>query len=168
MVSDRCSGLLGSSFSTLQGLSVQLPDCLILAYSGCDSVIYFFYLFHCTSLHRPASSAADQCTHGCTRQRSRRHAGVRTETTAAAAHGSNAVKCLICSRILREQARCRVFCCCHFCAPFSWAAERQQRRPQREELNTASRCSLSPIRYSLVENPQCNSTVMLRTEKRKE
>lgn len=103
-----------------------------------------FFFFHCTSLHRPASSPADQCTHECTRQKSRRQAGVRTQTTAAATHGSNAVKCLICSRTHREQAWCRVFVIVVIlCAPFSWAAERQWRRLQRAELNKASRCSLS-------------------------
>lgn len=51
-----------------------------------------------------------------------------TQTTKAT-HGSNTVKCLICSHVQGEHAWNRAFCCCcrrHLCAPFSWAAERHK------------------------------------------
>lgn len=58
--------LLRFSLPLFSGLHVQLPACLLLAYSRCDSVTFVSF---CTSLHRPASSPACQPTHGCTRQK---------------------------------------------------------------------------------------------------
>ena len=121
----------------------------------------WFFLSCCKSLHRPASSPADHSAHGCTWQKKKITHTCRCRRTNNS-RSNTRLKCCQMPNLLPAPPGSRrdvgfICCCRRFCAPFSWATERQWRRPQRAELNNASRCSLSAIHHSLVVVPQCNS-----------
>lgn len=149
----------------------RLFTCLPISFEHIPAVISWFLLFIAqvysdlpVLLHINAHMDAH----------SKNHSDMQVYTgkqTTKATHGSNTVKCLICSHVQGEHAWNRAFCCCcrrYLCAPFSWAAE-------RHKGSTESRAQQDPpdaaYPYSLLRGHGANMwkvTGGLQTERRQE